>query len=829
MTTQQPKRGLADFFKPYVRARFSPAPTIPQKRPSPLPEGPSSLAMSQLDGPAFSKSSTPKRRPSTPPVPQRQDAAGRMTPDPPSQVSAITPHSTRLAIRTPKSVRSGALPTTEEPEDATPSLVSRRFDSVSDLSSPPSSPTSPSPAKQVKLSAVDRSTVPPGTQSVVRGGKVVAVRDSDEEDTDSIGSLTDLFGVNEHDEGPTEETDRDRLEADRVSTLKLFLNGAPDPAASKHRLREIMAMKKSTKRSAAKFLDYQRSDAADAQALEKLKHRYDSTLRDLDAAASSAMSKADMLTNLEASVGDDDGAEHIIGAVRRTEALSVDASYTFFGSAGMRDLSRDRPKLPAFPSDAIPFELWRHYDDDSRARVYQTGIMTHLATRKQLDDSALDWTFEAFTSEADLSQRSAYAECLEAAAPVWARYHVNPEDVQFCFWSLSAKQENMAHSSRYELRPQPLQAPALHTEYMVSTLDLFIKICAHMSFESLSALTTILCQISADASLMAISSVASRVEDLFEYLLGRYSDEENALFIASHMVLTLPQTLHEPTLQARLLEHIRPTSECAINTRITLANLFLFGVSSPQTSSIASRPPGVYLPALTRLILTSDDFATARLRTTLNYTDLRARTIILDIAISDGGRPASFPSGTYQKASDFNREIDALATAVRKTWRNIADTGASHMKRTEAKEKLDCVYHRLVYVVRTEPPQKRHVFDPTTGKLGDGDEVREKERGRVAMKKFLEITKQNGKDGPRSGHVAIKVERTLMAEDRDACEESMDVGMDDRAPETVPIGVTVRTDLLHTATARSDARRASSSATAYADALEYQTSPPAAI
>jgi hypothetical protein len=772
--------------------------------------------MSQLDGPAFSKTSTPRRRPSTPPAPQRRDAAARTTPDPPSQVSAITPHSTRLAIRTPKSVRSVALPTTEAPEDATPSLVSRRFDSVSELSSPPSSPISPSPAKQVTLSTVDRSTVPPGAQSIVRGGKVVAVRDSDEEDTDSIGSLTDLFGVNEDDEAEAEETDRDRLEADRVSTLKLFLNGAPDPAASKQRLREIMAMKKSTKRSAAKFLDYQRNDAADAQALEKLKDRYDSTLRDLDAATSGTMPKGDMLANLEASVGDDDGAEHIIGAVRRTEALSVDIGYTFFGSAGMRDLSQDRSKRPSFPSDAIPFELWRHYDDDSRARVYQTGIMTHLATRNQLDGKALTWAFEAFTSEADLSQRSTYAECLEAAAPTWALNGVKPEDVQSCFWSLSAKQVDMPSSSRFELRPQPLQAPILYPEYMVSTLDLFIKISAHMSFESLSALTTILCQISADATLMAISSVASRVEDLFEYLLGRYCEEEMALFIASHMVLTLPQTLHEPTLQARLLEHIRPTFECAINTRIMLANLFLHPTSAPQLSFIASRPPNVGLPGLTKLILTSDDFATARLRTTLNYTDLRARTIILDIAISDGGRPASFPSAHYQKASEFNREIDALATAVRKTWRNIADTGASHMKRTEAKEKLDCVYHRLVYVVRTEPPPKRHVFDPATGKLGDGVEVREKERGRDAMKKFLAITKPNAKDAPESDEIAIKVEAST----------ELDTGV--HTPRNTPAGTAIKVGLLPPSTGQSNGRRTSSTATMYTDALEHQTSPPAA-
>lgn len=596
---------------------------------------------------------------------------------------------------------------------------------------------SPSPEDRPALNAINLSVLTTSTQSVVREGKVVAIRDSDEEDSDSLASLGDIFGRRKDEGAKTASTldDPDAMDIEKEgnSMLKLFLNGRSDPATSKKKLRDILAMKSSGSRNATKYLDRQRDHVEDTRKIEQLRTEYEFSLQEAD----NEEPTGDLDDKLEHLMEGDGNAEKLIGAVRRTEALSQEMGYSFFGRLGMRDFVARPMPVPQFPSKAVPFQLFRPWDDEMRTRQYLCGIMAQLAGSGNLKNDALKWTYNAFCTEPRIAVRAAYVNTLENAASHWVRNGVKPHDVQLCFYTLAADMEEMADSVKFSMRPLPVKIPALKPDYLVSTLDLFAKIASHMSFEALSVLASLVCQIAIDSALMDIASVASAVETLFDNILGRYCDEEVAYYVASHIVSNVPQALQEPTLQERLLEHIRPTSLCAIHVRVTLAHLFLLGIPARQPIFNASRPPNIDLTSLTNLLTTSDDFATGRLRTKLNYTDLRARTCLLDIAISDGGRPASFPTVQYPRTRDFNQGIDNIAAAVRKVWTAIADTGATHMRRTEAKEKLDCLYQRLIYIVRTEPPPKKHLFDRVTGRFGEGDEVRAVARGRDQLKSFL--------------------------------------------------------------------------------------------
>ena len=569
----------------------------------------------------------------------------------------------------------------------------------------------------------------------------MAVRDSDEDTDDSLESMNDFFGtkskMNEDSESSPLE-DESKLERERTSMLKLFLNGKTDPSENKKKLRDILALKTSNKRTASKFLDHQRSHIENTRDLEDMQARYQSTLRDTAIQKADTVPVDDLLANFERHIEHEEDSERVMEAILRTEALQTETGYSFFGSQGLRDFAEDPIPRHPYPADAVPENLFRTWDDDARSRAYTSGMMTHLAGDNKIDPDAFKWTFKTFISEPDLTLRTSYAGCLEKAAPYWARTGIKPHDVQLSFWSLATNLEAMADSSRFELQSQPTKPPSLNPEYLVSTLDLFQRIWRHMSFESLSVLSTTACQIAIDSNLMALPSVAASVESLIEHLVGRYHEEEIALHLSSHIVSTLSENLHEPLLQARLLEHIIPSSEYTINIRITLANLFLLGVP-PQVSSpfSASRPPQIDLPKLIALLNDSDDFATKRLRNQLNYADLRARIMLLDIAISDGGRPESFPSPKFNRLQDFNHEVDSLAATVRKVWSHIADIGASHMKRTEAKEKLDCVYHRLLNVVRSEPPKRKHVFDQSRKTEKDVQRAKLVEHGKESMQTFL--------------------------------------------------------------------------------------------
>ena len=101
---------------------------------------------------------------------------------------------------------------------------------------------------------------------------------------------------------------------------------------------------------------------------------------------------------------------------------------------------------------------------------------------------------------------------------------------------------------------------------------------------------------------------------------------------------------------------------------------------------------------------------------TTNYADLGAFVSILDIAINSGFMLLAFPS--KEREAEFNQGIDALSQQITTFHNSIFDTGASHMKRTEAKNALERLKYRLEFSVRTRPKPKKNVFGDSVGRSG---------------------------------------------------------------------------------------------------------------
>lgn len=98
----------------------------------------------------------------------------------------------------------------------------------------------------------------------------------------------------------------------------------------------------------------------------------------------------------------------------------------------------------------------------------------------------------------------------------------------------------------------------------------------------------------------------------------------------------------------------------------------------------------------------------------LDYFSFAALTSILDMAIDAGTTldPASLASN--KKAEEkFNRNVDHLADVVKGLFTSIKDSGASHLKRIEAKESLQTLHFRLLYGVRTKERPKKSLFEIT--------------------------------------------------------------------------------------------------------------------
>ncbi|KAI9877271.1 MAG: hypothetical protein M1823_007130, partial [Watsoniomyces obsoletus] len=217
-----------------------------------------------------------------------------------------------------------------------------------------------------------------------------------------------------------------------------------------------------------------------------------------------------------------------------------------------------------------------------------------------------------------------------------------------------------------------------------------------MDFVALASLVSIVCRITLDEGFMSTAAISAKVEALLQTLIS-LPDKEARDHVTDCILNDMGQHLHAPNLQSQLLTHLVPTSPTACNLRIKLAFMFLLG---PESSSLLPNIPSTnLLDALTAHLASSPYFDTSpRNARTLNYAHLRARTSLLDIAISDGHQPQSFAAVDNEGITEpiFNASVDSLADAIKAKYTSISDSGASHMMRTEAKDALVAVYLRVM-------------------------------------------------------------------------------------------------------------------------------------
>ena len=91
-----------------------------------------------------------------------------------------------------------------------------------------------------------------------------------------------------------------------------------------------------------------------------------------------------------------------------------------------------------------------------------------------------------------------------------------------------------------------------------------------------------------------------------------------------------------------------------------------------------------------------------------DFTKLAASISMLSIGVDNGDPPlAGFNRGAEKS---FNGAIDMLSSEIKAMNDRIIDTGASHMRRTLAKQVLEGFHSRLQYAIRTEPPPTRNLF-----------------------------------------------------------------------------------------------------------------------
>lgn len=716
MVPEKSKRDIADFFRPY--AKPNPPKTIPAKRPSPTPgndhDGSDRITDKQLKRP----------EPRTPLTASRfKDVLSPYkSPFGPRSGASVT-----IAIRSPK-----------------PSPAQSLIDGLTPTSSGLRKGGIFAPADKEKKQEKDPlafADIPITGQSIQKDGKVVAVRSSDDEDSDSLCSLKDILGRIGQDvpTGSSSPPDLEEdLEAQRAKSLNIFTSGRSDALIGRDKLRELT--------SKANGLNFDMSllvgDHFDDEEIEanvtKAKKGYKASDDQERLRQQSSIDKS-LLASV---VGKEEGSnnlERLFNAVERTDALATEHTWSMFRSTSSPP---GISPTESFPGDVLWSDNWFECLEEpaARDRACLSGYVAEKAAEDISPDKLVTWTFDSIAGEPRDDLRNCYVRVVKAASQRWTPRNLTPSRVEEAFCRLGADAEIVKCTSK--IKPE-LRAPAdrnsTSNNALVSTIEMLLDLSADMTLETLSRFVALLMRLTIDSHLMSNSRISLAVEDAISRLLG-HSEEHVSTSIAQCILQDIGIRVQDPYLQTHALKHILPTSAAAASLRIRLATLFLLGPTNDNTNTPKlSSTPEIKLQNLTTHLLHDPryDITHPTYHTTpFNYPLLSSLISIFDTALSNGGPPTGpFPDPSAERA--FNAEVDTLTERVRCIIASIADTGASHMRRTEAKEALNALHFRLLYGVRTKMRPKRSVF----GGMDVRAEERAEERGRGMMELFLERRK----------------------------------------------------------------------------------------
>lgn len=705
MTSKPKTRNIQDFFTRDIRS-------VPAKRPSPSLED----AVAHDDSVRTRKKHAKLRTPKT---------AHRFKDVNPSPVKSPFTLSSSIAVayRSPRPKHS------KEPARSFSSVLSAGYDDRPAKGKHNAGSSTPAPLQQ--LSFAD---LPGSTQRVVKNGNLVAVLGSDDDDSDSLPSLDDLLGSKKGEPATPSssppELDETDAETQRKRSLFVFTNGRSQPLIGKDKLRELNSRGREYKVNIGALVGAHFEDDEIETNIANAKKGYEAVKQEQSRQAEH--DERVLVSFAAGEPGDEDDISRLMNAVDRTEALSHGKTWSFFGPGGLRS-QQARPLRPPIAEHSNAWSERCLRDTEARGRAFLSGYVAENWSYARMPDEFIVWTFDSIIQEPRSELRRSYVKALSSLDSASIQAWLDSERIEEMFLHLGASQQSLDCDIIIEPNCYlPKVQGVANYKALLSTIEVLTALAPSLEVSVHSRLLAIVARLALDAGLMNDARVSSAVEDSLSKLIET-SQQKGGQRIATSLVADLGTHLNNATLQAQLLRHILCTSCLAATTRIQLAQEFLLHTGSNINHNDSTHVDSLVIDidVLTSYLHSGPFDTTVRsMETRPDYTKMTALTQLLDIAIADGGRPASFESRAEEVA--FNRKIDTLADRVKAVFASIADTGASHMRRTEAKEALNVLHYRLLYAIRTEPRPKKNVFGGQ-----DGEEYRTEERSKGFMAQYL--------------------------------------------------------------------------------------------
>ncbi|PYH79821.1 hypothetical protein BO82DRAFT_123976 [Aspergillus uvarum CBS 121591] len=540
------------------------------------------------------------------------------------------------------------------------------------------------------------------SQRVVKHGKEV-VMGSDEEDTDSIGSLESPADLFMRFTKPTHSTSSEPARPGPTASAKTdILARLEKPAPSyKNNLDSLVTA----------AIDDQETEAG----IVKLRASFDK-------AANESTRRMGQLHEgiLTSALGDNDDEmdmQRLLQALRRTDAFDPTKAWHFF------DFKDELPPGLEFPVECISPRsyLTSLTANHSRERAFHSGIVDFALSRSFLPDEVISWIFHSIPMEPQDSIRHAYCRAIMNTNAKHIKALVRPDDFRILFERLGAIPNALDIHEQINPDADPkdyLQTISRHQGLVLSVLDLICGAADLFADDTREYLLSVLFRMTLDVTLTSVATISSEIERAIFTVLESAS-EDTAEVLIHRVCTTTLNTFKDATFQNRLLKHILPEADWIALTRCRLAVSFLLDNPGPLCEPLNE------LLSLTRItdILKREIFDIKKYKgkdkPEYDYGELLAITSLLNIAVDSGRYQVEFSDREAEKA--FNTQVDVVADRLKKVFSLIEDSGASHLKRTLAKEALETLHYRIVYSVRTRPRPKKSIYGTIEAREYDRD------------------------------------------------------------------------------------------------------------
>ncbi|KAI5290491.1 hypothetical protein KEM54_001381 [Ascosphaera aggregata] len=252
---------------------------------------------------------------------------------------------------------------------------------------------------------------------------------------------------------------------------------------------------------------------------------------------------------------------------------------------------------------------------------------------------------------------------------------------------------------------------------------------ARLNEETRSHALKVVLRLAADEAIMGLSAIYLQIQGTIGSLTSHSTD---AAFteIATWLFKTVPN----PEFQSLILRCIPSLDRRTARFRCRLASAFLYNDDKCLAEPFETL---LNIPKIVRFLERRFDVTRLKLQQqqrdeengdsnssdideTVNYYELAALASIVNIAI-DNARSTSEPFSSKEEETRFNKQVNDLAGIIKRIFSNIQDSGASHLKRLEAKERLQMLYYRVLYGVRTHEIKKKSAFVMKSREGGDSD------------------------------------------------------------------------------------------------------------